>query len=253
MRENYTTDAINLKSYNLSESDKIILMYSRDKGLIKGVAKGVKKTKSKLGGRMESFVANKLLLNKGKNLDTICQAEAINTFSNLRNNMDKLIYSSYIAEVVSIFGYENDVNSEEVYDIFYKTLNKIANSQDKISILMNVIRYQLKIMRIFGYELSLSNCVHCGCKIDEEKTLFSTNMGGVLCNKCAQNNFGLTTFPNKIKVFLCELLKLDIEEKSQYDDIVNERVCEVCFNLLKNYIQSRSEKEFKTVKMLEMV
>lgn len=252
MRENYTTDAINLKSYNLSESDKIILMYSKDKGLIKGVAKGVKKIKSKLGGRMDSFVANKLLLNKGKNMDTICQAEAINTFSSLRNNMDKLIYSSYVAEVVSIFGYENDVNSEEVYNIFYKTLNKIANSQQKTEILMNVIRYQLKIMSLFGYELSLLNCVHCGCKV-EENSLFSTNMGGVLCETCAKNYYGLTTFPNKIREFLCELLKLDIEEKSQYDDLVNERVCEVCFNLLKNYIQARSEKEFKTVKMLEMV
>lgn len=252
MRENYTTDAINLKSYNLSESDKIILMYSRDKGLIKGVAKGVKKIKSKLGGRMESFVANKLLLNKGKNMDTICQAEAINTFANLRNNMDKLIYSSYVAEVVSIFGYENDSNSKEVYDIFYKTLNRIANSQHKIEILLNVIRYQLKIMRLFGYELSLLNCVHCGCKVDE-KSLFSTNLGGILCEDCAKNYYGLTIFPIKIRDFLCELLKLDIDEKSKYDDLVNEKVCDVCFNLLKNYIQSRSEKEFKTVKMLEMV
>ena len=132
MRENYTTDAINLKSYPLSESDKIVLMYSKDKGLIKGVAKGVKKIKSTLGGRMEAFVANKLLLNKGKNLDTICQAEAINTFSNLRNNMDKLLYCSYISEVISIFGYENDANSSEIYNIFYKALNKISSSQNKI-------------------------------------------------------------------------------------------------------------------------
>ena len=51
--QNFTTDAINLKSYNLSESDKIIVMYSKDKGIIRGVAKGVKKSTSKLGGRMD--------------------------------------------------------------------------------------------------------------------------------------------------------------------------------------------------------
>lgn len=53
---NFVTDAINLKSYNLSEADKIIVMYSRDKGLIRGVAKGVKKPKSKLGARMDLLV-----------------------------------------------------------------------------------------------------------------------------------------------------------------------------------------------------
>jgi len=50
---NYTTQAINLKSYNLGEADKIMVMYSRDHGIIRCVAKGIKKPTSKLGGRME--------------------------------------------------------------------------------------------------------------------------------------------------------------------------------------------------------
>ena len=77
---NYVTEAINLKSYNLSESDKIILMYSKDKGLIKGVAKGIKKPKSKLGARMDLLVANSLQLLKGRSMDTILQAQTINNF-----------------------------------------------------------------------------------------------------------------------------------------------------------------------------
>ena len=105
---NFVTDAINLKSYNLSEADKIIVMYSRDKGLIRGVAKGVKKTKSKLGARMDLLVANKLMLYKGKNLDRICQAEALNTFHKTRQNMDKIFYSMYVTEVVNNFGVEDD-------------------------------------------------------------------------------------------------------------------------------------------------
>lgn len=111
--QNFTTNAINLKSYNLSETDKIIVMYSKDKGIIKGVAKGAKKTTSKLGGRMDMLVANRLMLHKGRNLDTICQAQAINTFKNTRNDMDKLFYSIYCSEVVHSFGVENDPNSEE--------------------------------------------------------------------------------------------------------------------------------------------
>ena len=99
--QNFTTNAINLRSYNLSESDKIVVMYSKEMGLIKGVAKGSKKTSSKLGGRMDMLVANKLMLHKGKTLDTICQAEALNTFINLRQDMDKLFYSMYCAEIIN--------------------------------------------------------------------------------------------------------------------------------------------------------
>ena len=101
---NFTTDAINIKSYDLSESDKIMVMYSKENGLIKGVAKGCKKPKNKLGARMDLLVANQLMLYKGKNLDTICEAKSINTFKHSRQNIDKLLYSSYISEIVNNFG-----------------------------------------------------------------------------------------------------------------------------------------------------
>ena len=152
--QNFTTNAINLKSYNLSETDKIIVMYSKDKGIIKGVAKGAKKTTSKLGGRMDMLVANRLMLHKGRNLDTICQAQAINTFKNTRNDMDKLFYSIYCSEVVHSFGVENDPNSEEIYELFYKTLEAVSKSENKVQLLLSVIKFQLKITHIAGYSLS---------------------------------------------------------------------------------------------------
>ena len=75
---NYVTDAINLKSYSLSDADKIIVLYSKDKGLMRGVAKGLKKPQSKLGARMDLLAANNLTLIKGKNMDRICQAQTLN-------------------------------------------------------------------------------------------------------------------------------------------------------------------------------
>ena len=155
---NFVTDAINLKAYNLSEADKIIVMYSKDKGLIRGVAKGVKKPKSKLGARMDLLVANKLMLYKGKNLDRICQAEALNTFHKTRQNMDKIFYSMYITEVVNNFGVEDDPCSKEIYELLYKVLDKISNAENSIEIMISVIKFQLKMMQIsgLGVELDLS-------------------------------------------------------------------------------------------------
>ena len=158
---NFVTDAINLKSYNLSESDKIIVMYSKDKGLIKGVAKGCKKPKSKLGARMDLLVANKLMLYKGRNLDTICEAQGLNAFKDTRKDMDKLFYSMYVSEIVHNFGIEGDPCSVEIYNLFYKALEKISSAKNKKEVLIGVIKFQLKIMQISGFGIELDSCLCC--------------------------------------------------------------------------------------------
>lgn len=250
---NFVTDAINLKSYNLSESDKIIVMYSKDKGLIKGVAKGVKKPKSKLGARMDMFVANKLMLYKGKSLDRICQADVLNTFNKTRHDMDKIFYSMYISEVVNNFGVENDPCSEEVYDLLYKSLNKISEAQSKEEILIAAIKFQLKMMQISGFGIELNTCLCCREEIGEENMHFSSRMGGVICSEC-NNEFHIpVVMHHKIRDFLNALLQFDIEHTSEYEEKATEKVCTVCFDLLKDYINEHSQKKFNTTGILQEV
>lgn len=250
---NYTTDAINLKSYDLSDADKIILMYSRDKGLIRGVAKGVKKPKSKLGGRMDSLIANTLMFAKGKSLDRICQAQSINTFNESRHDIDKLMCSSYISEVVSNFGVEEDPCSKEVYDLLYKALDKISRSKTKKDVLIAVIKFQLKMMLISGFSLELDSCLCCGERVLNEDMYFSQDMGGIICEECNQTFKIKTKMHYKIRDFLEAMLQFDFDYTCDYDQKANEKVCTVCFNLLKNYIQSHSSKKFKSDKILQEI
>ena len=250
---NYTTDAINLKSYDLSDADKIILMYSRDKGLIRGVAKGVKKPKSKLGARMDSLIANTLMFAKGKSLDRICQAQSINTFNESRHDIDKLMCSSYISEVVSNFGVEEDPCSKEVYDLLYKALDKISRSKTKKDVLIAVIKFQLKMMLISGFSLELDSCLCCGERVLNKDMHFSQDMGGIICEECNQTFKIKTKMHYKIRDFLEAMLQFDFDYTCDYDQKANEKVCTVCFNLLKNYIQSHSSKKFKSDKILQEI
>ncbi len=250
--QNFTTDAINLKSYNLSESDKIIVLYSKDKGIMRCVAKGVKKTTSKLGGRMDMLIANKLMLHKGKNLDTICQAEAINTFKNTRNDLNKLFYSMYCSEVVNSFGIENDPNSKEIYELLYTTLQSISKAENKVQLIISVLKFQLKLTNIAGYAMELDNCISCGCTLkDTEEIYFSAKQGGTLCKECKNRTIGAIKLHNKLRLFLLTLLQLDYNTKSRYEELANEKVCDFCFNLLKNYVEEYSPKKIKSAQMLE--
>ncbi len=248
---NFVTDAINLKSYNLSESDKIIVMYSKDKGLIKGVAKGVKKPKSKLGARMDLLVANKLMLYKGKTFDRICQADVLNTFNKTRRDMDKIFYSMYISEVVSNFGVEDDPCSKEVYEILYKALDRISEAETKEEILIAVIKFQLKMMQISGFGIEFETCLGCGCHIGESNMYFSSRMGGVVCEKCNENLHLKTMMHHKIRDFLNAMVQFDFDYKSEYDEKATEKVCMVCFELLKGYIAEHSSRKFKTTEVLQ--
>lgn len=254
MKQNFTTNAINLKTYNLSEADKIVLMYSQDKGLIRGIAKGGKKTASKLGGRMDLLVANKLMLNKGRNLDTICQAEALNTFLNLRNDMDKLLYSLYASEIVSNFGIEDDPNSREIFSLFYSFLSRVSETNIKTEILLAVLRFQLKMMNISGYSIELDSCVKCSTHLHNNENLyFSIKNGGIICSSCSSHGELTHKIQNKLRLFLKTLSETDFSEQTKYDELATEKVCLICVNLLSDYIQFYSPKKFKTTKILSCV
>lgn len=248
---NYVTEAINLKSYSLNDADKIIVMYSKDNGLIKGVAKGIKKPKSRLGARMDLLVANSLQLLKGRNMDTIIQAQTVNNFRKTREDMGKLMLSSYVSELIVNFGEGSEAASKEIYELLYKALNKIADSKDKKDALIAVIKFQLKLLLIMGFCVELDTCLCCREQILDEDMYFSSTMGGVICKDCNETLGIKLKMHHKIRDFLLAMLQFDFNYESDYDKKATEKVCQVCFNLLDDYIKVHSSKKQKTLKVLK--
>ena len=257
MSKNYSTNAINLTSYDFSENDKIIVMYSREKGLIRGLAKGCKKPKSKLGATMQALVANKIIMNKGRNLDIVSQADAIDSFKGLKKDFNKLSLSMYCAEIVSNFGVEEDANSNEIYELLFNGLNALSEKENTVDLLLCVLRFQLKIMAQTGLKISLKTCSNCGLGfIQNENYKFSISAGGILCPECYKKltnlNGKVVSVHPKIIDFLSVLEETDFNEKTSYDEKATSKICITCFNLLKDYISYYSSKKFKTVDMIEI-
>ena len=248
---NYVTEAINLKSYNLNDADKIIVMYSKDNGLIKGVAKGIKKPKSKLGARMDLLVANSLQLLKGRSMDTIIQAQTVNNFKKTREDFDKLMYSSYISELVMNFGEGSEAASKEIYDLLYKALNRISDAEEKKDALIAVIKFQLKLLLIMGFCVELDTCLCCRERVLDEEMYFSSKMGGIVCIECNEHLGVNLKMHHKIRDFLEAMLQFDFDYESDYDRKATEKVCQVCFNLLDDYIKTHTNKKTKSLKVLQ--
>ena len=248
---NYVTDAINLKSYNLNDADKIILMYSKDSGLIKGVAKGIKKPKSKLGARMDLLVANTLQLLKGRSMDTIIQAHTLNNFRKSREDIEKLMYSSYVTELIVNFGEGSEGASKEIYELLYKALNRISDAESKKDALIAVIKFQLKILLIMGFCVELDSCLCCREQVLDEEMYFSSTMGGIICKECNETLGVPLKMHYKIRDFLQAMLQFDFNYVSDYDSKATEKVCLVCFKLLDEYIRVHTNKKQKSVKVLQ--
>lgn len=248
---NYVTEAINLKSYNLNDADKIIVMYSKENGLIKGVAKGIKKPKSKLGARMDLLVANTLQLLKGRSMDTILQAQTVNNFRKSREDIDKLMYSSYVSEIVMNIGEGSESASKEIYELLYKALNRISDSIEKKDALIAVIKFQLKILLIMGFCVELDSCLCCRERVLDEEMYFSPTMGGIICEECNKTLGVKLKMHHKIRDFLEAMLQFDFNYESDYDKKATEKVCQVCFNLLDEYIRIHTNKKTKSTKVLQ--
>ena len=248
---NYVTEAINLKSYNLNDADKIMVMYSKDNGLIKGVAKGIKKPKSRLGARMDLLVANSLQLLKGRSMDTILQAQTLNNFKKSRENFDKIVLSSYVSELIMNFGEGTENASKEIYELLYKALNRISEAATKKDSLIAVIKFQLKLLLIMGFCVELDTCLCCRERVLDEEMFFSSSMGGIVCVDCNEHLGIKLKMHHKIRDFLEAMLQFDFDFESDYDKKATEKVCQVCFDLLDEYIRIHTNKKQKSTKVLK--
>ncbi len=254
MKKNYVTEAINLKSYPLNDNDSIVVMFSKTKGLMRAVAKGAKRPKSKLGARIQMFIANRLLLFEGRNLDTISEAQSLNTFSKIRGDLDKLSYSMYLSECVNNFcsnQYNKDENYKEIYDLLYFFYEKIANADKKENILLCVLKFQIKLLNILGWGLDFMTCGHCQKNLEDD-SYFSYSLNSFLCDSCYKNEAGeAIKIHTKIRMFLNEISNTDFNINTKYDDIVNLAVLEKCFNFMKKYMDNLTHKRTKIFKTLE--
>src|SRR5438046_2057787 len=96
----YRTEAVILRRVNVGEADKILTVYTPMRGKLRMVAKGVRRTTSRLGGHVELFTQARLLVAKGRNLDIVTQSEPVSIFRKLREDLNLFAYASYAAELL---------------------------------------------------------------------------------------------------------------------------------------------------------
>lgn len=178
----FKTPAIVLRQRRLGDADKVVTLYTANFGKLDAVAKGVRKATSRLAGQVEPLNHAHFLLAKGRNLEIITQAQTIESFQPLRENLERLSRGFYAAELLDRFT-EDHAENFTLYRLLLDTLRRLATRQD----LDVVLRfYEMSLLGHLGYQPELDDCVACRARLRAETNLWSAAAGGVLCPRCVQ-------------------------------------------------------------------
>jgi DNA repair protein RecO (recombination protein O) len=182
----YSATGINVGSFNLGESDKIVTIFTAERGLVRAVAKGARKPGSKIAGRAEPLNVNKLLLSTGRSLDIISQAEGIETFPKLRSDLVRLSYALYYAELTQHFGPGLAEENEVYFDFLRDALRRQAE-QDADPAWLG-LRFEFGLLDLLGYRPELTYCIICRKPLmDASLGAFHQDWGGIVCKVCMNN------------------------------------------------------------------
>lgn len=192
-------EAIVLRHFDWGEADRLLSIYTRKMGKVRAIAKGVRKMHSRKAGHLQPFTRVSLQLARGRDLFIITQAETIQPYLHLRQDLLLVGYAAYVAELLDRFTYDNDENPS-IYRLVWNTLDRLDTEPDP---LLAVHYYEIRLLELLGYRPELFKCVNCESEIKPEDQFFSAARGGVLCSNCG----GIASNERRISVTALKYLR----------------------------------------------
>jgi DNA repair protein RecO (recombination protein O) len=245
MRERvYRTEGLILRRSDFGEADRLLLLATPG-GKRRVVARGVRKTTSKLAGHLELFTHATLLLAVGRNLDIITQSQTISGHTTLRTSLPLLSCAYYAAEIYDRFTEEGD-ESLPLFELLVAILGALDQSERPDLVLR---AYELRLLHLVGYRPQLHACAVCGTRLTESDDRFSPGLGGVLCanDRLADplalpmggSAFRLLRYLQTQPLAVVETLRLSPEVRAEVGQ------------LLRVYLRQLLERDLKSVAFLD--
>ena len=174
------TEAIVLRQRPLGDADRICVLFSPTRGRIEAVAKGVRKPLSKLSGHVEPLSRAQFGLAQGRTLDVITDAQALDSWPALHDDVDRMTEALALAELVDR-STDADVSSRPLYDLLRHSLDALSATPAPRSVRW---WFALRFLDQQGYRPELDACVRCRVEVGPEGNAYSAADGGVVCPTC---------------------------------------------------------------------
>jgi DNA repair protein RecO (recombination protein O) len=183
----YKTEAVVLRSIKLGEADRVLHLYTLDRGRVGAVAKGVRKTRSRFGARLEPLSHVDLVLHRGSGeLDTVTGVQLLGAHARARGDFYRLSVGLIGMEAMLRLFSEQEANERAFTAVtrFLDLLDDIPSSAERPSLDPLALSFQLKLLWLSGYLPHLQSCAECGAE-GEPLVGYSPSAGGAVCGRCA--------------------------------------------------------------------
>jgi DNA repair protein RecO (recombination protein O) len=263
-QRSYSTEAIVLKHSDLGEADRILTLFTPRKGKYHAIAKGTRRPISKKAGHLELLCHSQLQIGVGRNLDIITQAQGIESFRAMREELWHMTCAFYLAELVDRF-IEDDAEHFNVYTLLLQALRALeadaqeaqqqraegslpaAHERDRTLLLMRY--FEIYLLSYIGYEPLFRTCAHCNSELQPEENGFTPSLGGALCPNCA-HLWGQRLSLNALKV-LRLLQRTDWERVPRFH--LDSRLHAEIENAMHGLLRFHLERDLKSWSFLEML
>lgn len=234
----YKADAIVIRSREYGEADRLITLFSREKGKLEAVAKGVRKPKSRQRGGTQLFTYADFLLHRGKTLDTVSQVHPRESFSHLWDDFNRTIAASGIVELLDT-ATAREQPEPELFTLTLSFLFLLKYVDPYIA----QAAYTLRLLNSQGYFPGLEGCMECGKSTAGEHFFLSSEAGGLLCPSCRNNRPGRMLSPGSIAL-MRQLHKVDLDKldrlrwNPKMKEEILEGLCSYCEDRLERRLQA---------------
>jgi DNA repair protein RecO (recombination protein O) len=196
----YTTEAVVLRTIRFGEADRVLHLYTADRGRVGAVAKGIRKTKSRFGGRLEPLSHVELVLHQGSGeLQTITGVQLVRSHQAARDDFYRLSAGLIGAEAMLRLFPEQERNERAFTALtrFLDELDSTPQVAERAGLDPLALAFQLKLLWLSGYLPHLTSCAECGA---DDATLvgYSPRAGGAVCRACAGQTEALALGPDSV-------------------------------------------------------
>lgn len=237
-----------IKEIHTGESDKIIVLFTHEVGKISLIARGAKRTNSRLLAGSQLLSYGEYAIFPSRKLPSVNTVNVIESFYHLRGDLIKLTYATYLLELVDEVLLEG-IKNDALLRLLLNTLYILANKDRDPKLIARI--FELKMMCIVGYMPMVNQCVHCGGDLEGPKVKFSTSLGGTLCHRCIDQD-SYSHFISKSTLQTIQYIVYS-ELKQLFNFKVSEQTLLELTKVLKSYLKYHLDKEFKSLEFLDVL
>lgn len=177
MNSIFRTKGIVLRRRNIGETDRILTIYTENYGKLSALARGVRRTTSKLAGHLEILVESNLHLVQGKSYLIITSAEEKTRFKTIGKLLPQTSTAYYLADLICLLT-QDEVPQKEVYNLLFKGLKLLETKDHRLL----TPAFTINLLTLLGFRPELYQCVVSGEKLSPERLRFSYSQGGLIDN-----------------------------------------------------------------------